>query len=170
MEYFAMQPGRWAAKVCTAALIAGPVAIAPFLVPGTSFFGYIHVLRLASQDGFLPGIFISNIAFIFTMVLCVHALTEPAVRDAAYHRLMKAVLGAGFLVSIFAAKSEAGPHHLIPLLPYLCAPLARAASAPRHGVQAFLFILFLVSFQPVSSVVGDILLMLANWHRHAAVI
>ena len=165
VECLALCPSRLPIKLATGAIIAIAVSFAPFLVPRTSVMDYINILRTASHDGVRLGIFISNIAFIGSFVMCVHVLTAPALRDAVYRRKMISLLAAGFFVSIFAAKAEAGPHHLIPLLPYLCAPLG-AALASRDGNPAqrlFLLTLFLISFQPITSVVHDIILLQSHW-------
>jgi hypothetical protein len=168
VECLAMRKGWWAAKTAAAGMIAAGVAAAPFLVPGTSFANYVSILRLASQDGLLFGIFLSNVVFIGMCVLGVHAAGEGT--DAAYRRLLVSVLVAGVLVSVFAAKSEAGPHHLIPLLPYLCLPLGRAVQGRATPRRMVLFVLFLVSFQPVTGVVGDLVLMARHWGTVRAVI
>jgi hypothetical protein len=166
----AMRPRWMAVKIVGGGLVAVAVAAAPFLVPGTSLANYIFVLRTASQDGWLPGIFLSNVAFIGMCVAGVHVLVAPSARDAAYWRLMISVLVAGAIVSVFAAKSEAGPHHLIPLLPYVCLPLGRALEGRFDGRRALLFALFLVAFQPVTSVAGDVVLMVRHWQSPNAVI
>jgi hypothetical protein len=70
---------------------------------------------------------------------------------------------AGGIVSVFAAKAEAGPHHLLPLLPYLCLNFARGLDQAFDARRAMLLVLFLLSFQTVTSVVGDIAIMLAHW-------
>lgn len=166
IECLAARPQGLAWKLCVGGAIAAGVAMAPFLLPETSLSNYIYILRSASQDGLLFGIFLSNMAFISICVAGVHVITPVPARDAAYRRLIASVLAAGLFVSVFAAKSEAGPHHLIPLLPYLCLPLARALGPPR----VVLFALFLVSFQPITSVVHDITLMLEHWNSVFAVI
>jgi hypothetical protein len=96
-------------------------------------------------------------------VAAVNLLVPPLARDAPYRRLMLSVLAAGAIISVFAAKSEAGPHHLIPLLPYVCLPLARSLQQPPSARRAILFALFLIAFQPITSVAGDIAKMLAHW-------
>jgi hypothetical protein len=166
----AMRPQHAAAKIFAACVIAASVASSPFLVPGTSFANYIFVLRTASHDGLLFGIFLSNIAFIAMCVAGVHLLVPPTAQDAAYRRLMLSVLVSGGLVSAFAAKSEAGYHHLIPLLPYLCLPLAKSLQQPADSRRTILFVLFLLAFQPITSVAGDIALMLNHWNLARALI
>jgi hypothetical protein len=154
VECLAMRPSRMVAKTA---------AMAPFLVPGTSFASYIFILRTASHDGLLFGIFVSNLLFIGMCMAGVHVLLAPAARDAAYRRLMMSVLAAGVVVAAFAAKAEAGPHHLLPLLPYLCLNFARGLDQAFDARRAMLLVLFLLSFQTVTSVVGDIAIMLAHW-------
>ncbi len=170
VKCLAMQPSGRVAKVFCAGAIAAVVAAAPFLVPGTGIWGYLNVLRIAARDGLLFGIFLSNAAFIGMCVAGVHMLVAPAARDAAYWRMIVSVLAAGFFVSVFAAKVEAGPHHLIPLLPYLCVPLGRSLEARFDARRAFLFVMFLVSFQPVTSVAGDVVLMVGHWGAVRALI
>jgi len=170
VEYLARRPTRIGAKIAVAASLAAFVAFAPFLIPRTSLPNYIFVLRIASQDGLLPGIFLSNMAFIGMCVAGVYVLTPAAARDAAFKRLLISVLVAGSIVSVFAAKAEAGPHHLIPLLPYLCLPLGRALGGYFDTRKALLFVLFLVSFQPLTSVTADVRLMLAHWNGRGPVI
>jgi hypothetical protein len=170
VECLAIRPTRMAMKTAAAGALALAVAAAPFLVPGTSLENYVFILRTAAHDGLLFGIFLSNVLFIVMCAAGVHLLTAPQMRDAAYWRLMLSVLAAGFLVSVFAAKAEAGPHHLIPLLPYLCLPLGRGLDQAFDARRAVLLVLFLVSFQPVTSVVADIAIMLAHWHGVSPVI
>jgi 4-amino-4-deoxy-L-arabinose transferase-like glycosyltransferase len=166
----AVRPRHVFAKTAAAVVIAAAVAAAPFLVPGTSVANYIFILRTASHDGLLFGIFLSNIVFIAMCVAGVQLLVPPIARDAAYRRLMLSVLAAGVAVSVFAAKAEAGPHHLIPLLPYLCLPLARSLEERFDTRRAILFVLFLLAFQPITSVAGDIAKMLAHWGTGRALI
>jgi hypothetical protein len=159
----ALRPHHLTAKVAAAGLLAAAVATAPFLIPRTSLPNYIFILQTASHDGLLFGIFLSNILFITMCVAAVHLLVPLPSRDAPYRRLMLSVLAAGAIISVFAAKSEAGPHHLIPLLPYVCLPLARSLQQPPSARRAILFALFLIAFQPITSVAGDIAKMLAHW-------
>jgi hypothetical protein len=170
VECLAMRPTRMVGKTAAAGTVALAVAAAPFLLPGTSFQNYVFILRTASHDGLLFGIFVSNVMFIAMCAAGVHLLTASQMRDAAYRRLMLSVLVAGFFVSVFAAKAEAGPHHLIPLLPYLCLPLARGLGQAFDARRAVLLVLFLVSFQPVTSVMADIAIMLAHWRGVSPVI
>jgi len=170
VECLAMRPGRRVAKVLGAGAIAAVVAAAPFLVPRTGVLDYLNVLWIAARDEVLFGIFLSNVAFIGMCVAGVHMLVAPAARDAVYWRLVVSVLVAGFFVSVFAAKVEAGPHHLLPLLPYLCVPLGRAFEQRFDARRAVLFGLFLVAFQPVTSVVGDVFLMVEHWGAVRALI
>ena len=166
LEVLARRPAHRLRDGAVGCVIAACISMAPFLVPRTSLSGFIYVHRVALQDGLLPGVFISNIAFIAICVFTVHSMTPPHLRDAAYRRLILSVLAAGAVVSVFAAKSTAGPHHLIPFLPYLCLPLARAlAAGPARAGYAILLALFLVSFQPITGIGKDIMLMTAHWYE-----
>ena len=171
IEVLARRPAHRLREAAIGCGMAACIAIAPFLVPRTSLSGFIYVHRVALQDGLLPGVFISNIAFIAICVFTVHSMTPAHLRDAAHRRMMLSVLVAGAVVSVFAAKSTAGPHHLIPFLPYLCLPLARAltAGAPKGG-YAVLLALFLVSFQPITSIGKDTMLMAAHWYEMKTVL
>jgi hypothetical protein len=171
IDYLARRPAHRLRDAVIGGIVAACVAMAPFLVPRTSLDGYIRVHRMALQDGLLPGIFISNIAFLVICVFTVHRMTPHDLRDAAYRRLMRSLLASGAIVSIFAAKAEAGPHHLIPFLPYLCLPVARALAAQKSKPgYVVLLALFLVAFQPVTSVEKDIVLMVQHWHFWGSVI
>jgi hypothetical protein len=171
IEVLARRPAHRFREAALGCGIAACISMAPFLVPRTSLSGFIYVHRVALQDGLLPGVFISNIAFIAICVFTVHWITPSAHRDAAHRRLMLSLLAAGAIVSVFAAKSTAGPHHLIPLLPYLCLPLARAVAA-KAGKAGFavLLALFLVSFQPITSIGKDLMAMAAHWYDTRPVI
>jgi hypothetical protein len=166
LEVLARRPAHRLREAAIGCIIAACLSMAPFLVPRTSLNGFIYVHRVALQDGLLPGVFISNMAFIAICVFTVHSMTPPHLRDIAHRRRMLSVLIAGAVVSVFAAKSTAGPHHLIPFLPYLCLPLSRALAAgpPRSG-YAVLLALFLASFQPITSIGKDIMLMAAHWYE-----
>jgi hypothetical protein len=162
--------GLWALKIGAAVVVALVVSLVPFLVPGTSLANYIYVLRVASQDGWLPGIFVSNLAFLGMFVLAVHLLVPAWARDARYRIALASVLIAGVGVSVVAAKPEAGPHHLVPLLPYLCAPLATGLAERFDARRALLSLLFLVSLQPVSSCCIYVARMLAHWQSPSPLI
>lgn len=162
----------WRRALAGAALLVS-VAMAPFLLPHTSLGNYLFVLRVAARDGLQAGMFVSNIAFIGTVALCVHTLTPAPQRDPPYWRMLYSVLGAGCAVSVFAAKAEAGWHHLIPFMPFLLLLLGRSLSAPAapRKMQRWarvLLVLFLVSFQPVTGVIGDIGRMRAHWTDRTA--
>ncbi len=156
-----------------AAVPFGVAAFSPFLLPGTNLHRYIAVLLQATGDGMLFGVFLSNAAFIGMFALCVHVLTPPAERDRFYRRNMIGVVIAGAGVCVAAAKAEAGPHHLIPLLPYLGLLLGRTLSGmpievpARNSAPHVLLLLFLIAFQPISGIVGDMAAMLRHWHSGA---
>ncbi len=168
--YLSEWRGFWAGKILVAGAIALVIALLPFLVPGASFTNYIYVLRVAARDGWVPGIFVSNLAFIGMCVLSVHLLVPEWARDSRYRVVMGSVLVAGVCVSVFAAKAEAGPHHLIPLLPYLCGKLATGLAERFDARRAALSVLFLIGFQPVSSSAVYVGRMVAHWHGGWALI
>jgi hypothetical protein len=160
----------WAPKIAAAGVIALIVTLLPFLVPGTSLANYMYVLRVAAQDGWLPGIFVSNLAYIVMFVLTVHLLVPDWARDARYRTTTTSVLIAGVCVSVFAAKAEAGWHHLVPLLPYLCAPLATGLAERFDWRRAAFAALFLITRQPVTSDITYILRMIVHWQSPAPLI
>lgn len=161
------------ATLCVA--IAALVAWLPFLMPRTSPQHYLFVLRNVAQDGFLPGVFLSNLLFLATLVLCAHVLSQAG-RGRAEHRvLLWSVVACGLAVCVFAAKREAGPHHLLPFLPALGLAVSRAwglgkASLPALQTRRLLLALFIVSVQPVTSVVHAIGALAQHWREDSTVL
>jgi hypothetical protein len=153
------------------AVIAAVVAYMPFMLPGASLHNYIIVLHRAARDGLYPGIFVSNVFFLAAMAAGVQALGGASWReDAEYRRMMVAVCVAALPVCLIAAKAEAGPHHLIPFAPYFALLLSKAlARSWDASACRLLLVLFLVSFQPISAVIGDIHTMRTHWHSGGGV-
>lgn len=92
------------------------IAVAPFLHPSVDIINYITILKYAANHGF------SGRRAAGMVIGCAVALVAITIGCGAVHnrgaRLVQiAFVASAFITSVFASKSGAGAHHLLPLLP-----------------------------------------------------
>jgi hypothetical protein len=119
--------------VLVAALVAAPVAAAPFLLPGVSFENYLDYVELSAGNGLVPAKVRQNIEWAVFMAAPVIAVAVRGRRDLDAVRGLRTCLVATAaalgLVAVAAAKPGGGPLHLLPFVPVLAFAYIRAGGA-----------------------------------------
>lgn len=114
------------ANLILASTVAITLFAAPFLLPQISMADYLRSLNVAAGHGLSMSKLFSSIAYLSVMLtpLIGLILMAPAKAQTPNQWLpVGALLAAVLVVTLFAAKRGAGPHHYLPLLPsmiYLC--------------------------------------------------
>ena len=119
--------GHGSRAVLLGAVVAMPVAVAPFLLPHVSFAHYREYFELAARNGLMAAIFRQTLGW--SVFLCAPLALglwtrrrntgEPIALIAA------SVLVAFGIVSLAAAKPGGGPFHLLPFVPFLAYAVVR---------------------------------------------
>jgi hypothetical protein len=112
-------------SLVTVIVLAGIVAMIPFLLPGVLQSGYLAWLRLATGHSLRKSVLADNLMAFITLLIPLALLPCPI----DWARLLRwlnetnllfiSLVGVGLLVCVPASKAGAGPHHLLPLAPYV---------------------------------------------------
>jgi hypothetical protein len=109
--------------VVTAALMAVPVAVAPFLLPNVSPAHYWDYLQLSARNGLVPAKIRQNAEWAAWLAAPLAAVVADAwkavqVRRGAPAHLL-ALAASMAIVAVAASKPGGGPYHLLPFVPVL---------------------------------------------------
>jgi hypothetical protein len=112
-----------ARTLATAALLAVPVAVAPFLLPNVSLTHYWEYVQLSARNGLEPAKIRQNAewaAWLSAPLAAALATARKAVqvRKGAPGHLSALGLAIA-IITVAAAKPGGGPHHLLPFVPVL---------------------------------------------------
>lgn len=135
MPAFALALAEHGARTAaTAALLAVPVAVAPFLVPNISPGHYVDYVELSARNGLAPARLRQNIEWAAWLAAPLAAVViggwkAAQVRKGAPGHLIALVLSVA-AVTVLAAKPGGGPFHLMPFVPVLTYAVLWMTPAP----------------------------------------
>lgn len=135
MPAFALALAEHGARTAmTAALLAVPVAVAPFLLPNVSPGHYWDYVELSARNGLAPARLRQNVEWAAWLAAPLAAVVvggwkAAQVRKGAPAHLLSLVLSLG-IVTVVSAKPGGGPFHLMPFVPVLMYAFLWMAPAP----------------------------------------
>jgi hypothetical protein len=123
-----------ARAAATAALLAVPVAVAPFLLPNISPGHYWDYVELSARNGLAPARLRQNVEWAAWLAAPLAAVVvggwkAAQVRKGAPGHLISLALSVA-IVTVAAAKPGGGPFHLMPFVPVLMYAFVWMAPAP----------------------------------------
>jgi hypothetical protein len=135
MPAFALALAEHGARTAmTAALLAVPVAVAPFLLPNVSPGHYWDYVEFSARNGLAPARLRQNVEWAAWLAAPLAAVVVGGWKAAQVRKGAPAHLGSIVLsvavVTVVAAKPGGGPFHLMPFVPVLMYAFLWIAPAP----------------------------------------
>jgi hypothetical protein len=135
MPVFAIAVAEHGARTASrAALLAVPVAVAPYLLPNVSLAHYWDYVQLSARNGLVTAKVLQNAEWAAWLAAPLAAVVIDGwkavqVRRGAAGHLSSLALSMA-IVTIAAAKPGAGPYHLLPFVPVLAYAFLWTTPAP----------------------------------------
>jgi hypothetical protein len=147
-------------------LCATAFALLPYFGNGVSIVGYLRILRVVSEQEWVPALFIENVLvfFVLTAALTVTWIWRQQAFEYWERWFFAGVFVSAAMIVLIGAKRGAGGYWLLPLVPVFIYGIAigctESVTAAGRGMAALIFLGIFLAYGPN--------LLIDMWHTYQA--